>query len=67
MQKKKKNLRLKTNMLLAWSTVSYCCVGAVRLCDHEKGAFQRGKEGKVRALMNFECAGDDLLEHLKDL
>lgn len=27
----------------------------------------REKKGKVRALMNFECAEDDLLEHLKEL
>lgn len=28
---------------------------------------ERGREGKVLALMNSECAEDDLLEHLKDL
>lgn len=60
-----KNLRLKTNMFLRWSTVStaaFMWYGSLTTQDQF-----RKKEGKVLALMNFECVEDDLLEHLKDL
>lgn len=56
------NLRLKTNMFLPWSTVSI----AVFMCGMAADS-ERKREGKVLALMNFECVEGDLLEHLKDL
>ena len=52
-------------MFLPWSTVS----AAVFMWYGSLTAPQQftEKEGKVLALMNFECVEDDLLEHLKDL
>lgn len=52
-----------------------CCLPGARfllLCSYSMAVWPRKdrlgeREGKVLALMNFECVEDDLLEHLKDL
>lgn len=47
-------------------TVSTAVLVYVWPSDHD-GTDSERKGGKVLALMNFECAEDDLLEHLKDV